>query len=231
MNNNSQSRSALYEIIADKIEKMILEKQMHADSKLPSESELAQSFGVSRPVIREALNMLRERGLVTSRQGAASVITEPDTETLIRNLNRIVLMKNVTPMQVYRVRMVLETLCASLAAKTCTDSDIERFREINKKVELASDNFELRAETDMKFHVAVAESTGNPLLAMMLEALTVLMKPLIVNNLKTLNDADEGHLFHEKIIQAIESGSAEDAEAVMREHLTKSATLYGSEFY
>jgi len=230
-NRNNPSRSALYEVIADKIEKMILNDEMHPDTKLPSETELADTFGVSRPVIREALNMLRERGLIASRQGAASVITEPDTQTLVKTLNRIVHMKNVLPMQVYQVRMVLETLCASLAAKSCTDSDIKHFRKINDRVRMSKGNLELRAKCDMEFHVAIAESTGNPLLAMILEALAVLMEPLIVNNLKVLGDADEGDLFHGRIIQAIESGDSECASGIMREHLVMSAKLYGSDFY
>ena len=228
--NNTNNRTALYGVIADKIEEMILSGEMRAEEKMPAENELAEKFGVSRPVIREALNMLRERGLITSRQGAASVITEPCADTLLKNLNRIVTMKNVSPMQVYRIRMVLETLCASLAAKVCTDSDIEKFREINGRVSGSKGDLALRAETDMEFHVAIAESTGNPLLAMMLEALASLMRPIIVNNLKEL-DSDDGDVFHERIIEAIESGDEARSSEVMREHLTESAVLYGREFY
>ena len=228
--NNTNNRAALYGVIADKIEEMILSGEMRAEEKMPAENELAEKFGVSRPVIREALNMLRERGLIASRQGAASVITEPCADTLLKNLNRIVMMKNVSPMQVYQIRMVLETLCASLAAKVCTDSDIERFREINGRVSKSKGDYAVRAGADMEFHVAIAESTGNPLLAMMLEAVASLMCPIIINNLKCI-DTDEGDLFHEKIIEAIESGDETLAAEVMREHLIKSAVLYGKDFY
>ena len=228
--NNTPNRAVLYGVIADKIEGMILSGEMRAEEKMPAENELAEKFGVSRPVIREALNMLRERGLIASRQGAASVITEPDTDTLVKNLNRIVMMKNVAPMQVYQIRMVLETLCASLAAKVCTDSDIERLREINSRVSKSKGDLTLRAVTDMEFHVAIAEITENPLLSMMLEALASLMRPIIINNLKNI-DNDNGDLFHEKIIEAIESGDKNRASEIMREHLTESAGLYGREFY
>lgn len=228
--NNTQNRAALYGVIADKIEGMILSGEMRAEEKMPAENELAEKFGVSRPVIREALNMLRERGLIASRQGAASVITEPCTDTLVKNLNRIVMMKNVAPMQVYQIRMVLETLCASLAAKVCTDSDIERLREINSRVSKSKGDLTLRAVTDMEFHVAIAEITENPLLSMMLEALASLMRPIIINNLKNI-DNDNGDLFHEKIIEAIESGDKNRASEIMRKHLTESAGLYGREFY
>ena len=89
--NNTPNRNAMYEVIADKIEEMILSDEMQASEKLPSEAVLSEKFGVSRPVVREALNTLRERGLIASRQGAASVITEPDADTLLRNFNRIIL--------------------------------------------------------------------------------------------------------------------------------------------
>ena len=228
--NNTPNRAVLYGVIADKIEGMILSGEIRAEEKMPAENELAEKFGVSRPVIREALNMLRERGLIASRQGAASVITEPDTDTLVKNLNRIVMMKNVAPMQVYQIRMVLETLCASLAAKVCTNSDIERLREINSRVSKSKGDLVLRAGTDMEFHSAIAESTGNPLLAMMLEAVATLMRPIIVNNLRNI-DNDNGDLFHERIIEAIESGDEVRASDIMREHLVRSASLYGDDFY
>ncbi|MBR5308103.1 MAG: FadR family transcriptional regulator [Clostridia bacterium] len=228
--NNTPNRNAMYEVIADKIEEMILSDEMQASEKLPSESVLSEKFGVSRPVVREALNTLRERGLIASRQGAASVITEPDADTLLRNFNRIILMKKVSPMQVYQVRMVLETLCAGLAAKKCTQSEIENLRTLNEKVRTSKGNYELRARTDLEFHIAIAECSGNPLLSVMLEALASLLEPIIINNLKNL-EKDTGDLFHGRIIDAIESGDEASSEKLMREHLTESAMLYGADFY
>ncbi len=225
---DSTSRSALYETIADKIERLILTEEMQTDSKMPSEQYLADSFGVSRPVIREALKLLRERGLIASRQGAATVITEPCTEVLARNLNRIILMKNVTPMQVYQIRMVLEMMSIRQATEKFTEKDIEELYELNGDMMMSKENRPLRAELDMAFHKRIADIAENPLLSMMLEAVSTLMHPLIMSNLEKLGDADKGGESHKRIIEAIKSGDGEYASSLMKEHLTSSAQYYGN---
>ena len=225
---DSTSRGALYETIADKIERLILTEEMQTDSKMPSEQYLADSFGVSRPVIREALKLLRERGLITSRQGAATVITEPCTEVLARNLNRIILMKNVTPMQVYQIRMVLEMMSIHQATERFTEKDIEELCELNGDMIKSKGDRTLRAELDMAFHKRIADIAENPLLSMMLDAVSTLMQPLIISNLEKLGDADRGDESHRKIIEAIRSGDGELASDVMKEHLTSSAQYYGN---
>ncbi len=222
------SRSALYETIADKIERLILTEEMQTDSKMPSEQYLADSFGVSRPVIREALKLLRERGLITSRQGAATVITEPCTDVLARNLNRIILMKNVTPMQVYQIRMVLEMMSIHQAAERFTEKDIEELCELNGDMIKSKSDRTLRAELDMAFHKRIADIAENPLLSMMLDAVGTLMQPLIISNLEKLGDADKGDESHRQIIEAIRSGNGELASGVMKDHLTSSAQYYGN---
>lgn len=225
---DQNSRLSLYETVADSIERLILTDEMHTDSKLPSEQYLAESFGVSRPVIREALKLLRERGLITSRQGAATVITEPCSETLIRNMNRIVLMKKVTPMQVYQIRMVLETLSVSQAAECFTKEDIEDLRAINEKIKTSKGDKLKRAELDLSFHNRIAAISDNSLLSMMLDSISTLMLPLIVSNLEKLGDADNGDVIHDRIIYAIAQGDKKLAQDVMREHLTDSAANYGN---
>lgn len=219
---------ALYETIADKIERLILTEEMHTDSKLPSEQYLADSFGVSRPVIREALKLLRERGLITSRQGAATVITEPCTEVLAKNLNRIILMKNVTPMQVYQIRMVLETMSVHQASEKFTEKDIEELEALNNDMMRAKNTKPLRAELDMAFHKRIADIAENPLLSMMLDAVSTLMQPLIVSNLEKIGDADNADISHKRILEAIKTGDGEKASAEMKAHLTSSAQYYGN---
>ena len=89
-------RKALYEMIADKLELFIMNDTSKASKKLPSEQYLADSFGVSRPVIREALKILKERGLVEMRQGSATVISEYSAEHFCRTVKRMVQMTTMT---------------------------------------------------------------------------------------------------------------------------------------
>jgi len=83
-------RLSLFEALADQIEERILAGQLEAGAKLPSEDALARQFGVSRPVVREALAQLRERGLVETVSGSGTFVKHPDadhlTEAVLRHL-------------------------------------------------------------------------------------------------------------------------------------------------
>lgn len=225
-------RKALYEIIADRMEEMILSDTTKISQKLPSEQQLADSFGVSRPVIREALKILKERGLISSRQGASSVITDYDTDAFIKSINRITCMKNVSPAQIYQIRTVLEVLSAKLAAENPDKSRLNALKERNRTMEdrwLSREGSEEaikeRARLDAEFHSAVAGMSGNPLLHYMTEALSSLLIPVIE---KTICDetAKDGISFHDRIIAAIESGDVDKASALMRDHLMLSIRNY-----
>ena len=76
------SRVNLYEQIAGRLEEWILAHNFKEQEKLPSEQALAEEFNVSRNVVREALKLLKERGLVDSRNGTGSYVTKPDVENL-----------------------------------------------------------------------------------------------------------------------------------------------------
>ena len=70
-------KTNMYETIADKLEEMILTDAISIDEKLPSEQTLATSFGVSRPVIREALMLLNARGLISQKNGEGNYVSQP----------------------------------------------------------------------------------------------------------------------------------------------------------
>lgn len=219
-------RKALYEIIADRMEEMILSDTTKISQKLPSEQQLADSFGVSRPVIREALKILKERGLISSRQGASSVITDYDTDTFIKSINRITCMKNVSPAQIYQIRMTLEVLSMKLAAENPDKELVAELKARNRSMEVRwneaanlREAVSERARLDAEFHSAIAGMSGNPLLQVMMEALASLLIPVIE---KTIDEetSKEGISCHDRIIAAIEAGDAEKACDLVQSHLT-----------
>ena len=83
-------KTNLYEQIADYLEDMILNnKTMQEEKKLPSEQALAVTFGVSRNVVREALKLLKERGLIELRNGTGAYITKPEASNISDVVSRI----------------------------------------------------------------------------------------------------------------------------------------------
>jgi DNA-binding FadR family transcriptional regulator len=110
----------LSETLADKLEEIILSDIKLFGQKLPSEQELAKKFGISRNIVREALKLLKERGLVTSRTGDGSYFSKPEPQTLTNLISRMLVMNNIDADNSYEVRMMLECNACRLAARQAT---------------------------------------------------------------------------------------------------------------
>jgi len=223
--NYSIERKALYEMIADKLELFILNDTSKISQKLPSEQYLADSFGVSRPVIREALKILKERGLISSHQGSASVISDYSTEHFSKTMRRMAHMKNITPREIYQLRAHLEILSAKLAAENASDDEVEALKKINALIRENAGDVGARAEYDVEFHKTVAKMSGNALLCAIMESISDLLLPIFIEAQDESTDR-EGIALHDAILDAIEKHDAERAADLMRTHLMISARNY-----
>ncbi len=214
---DTPERKALYEVIADKLEEMILGDRTNIEKKLPSEQRLAESFSVSRPVIREALKLLKERGLIESRQGAASVIVEYSPEYLLKSITRFTQTNDTSPEQIHQVRTALELLAVRMASDNATQADILLLKEQNEAL-AQSESVAAHASCDIAFHNTLVKASKNPLLEVIYNALTDLIKPVIEKS-TTADTVQDGVFWHEKIITALEKGNREQAVSLMQQHL------------
>lgn len=214
---NNNDRKTLYEIIADKLEEMILNDKARIDKKLPSEQRLAESFSVSRPVIREALKLVKERGLIESRQGAASVIIEYSPEQLFKSITRFTQTQNTRPEEIHQVRTALELLAVRNASDNATADDVAELKRKNKVFSADNDTDE-HANLDIAFHKAIVKAGKNTLLEVIYNALTDFIKPLIIKSCSPTTQAD-GVFWHERIINAIEKKDTDQAVSLMQQHL------------
>src|SRR6266508_6371268 len=105
-------RLSLFEALADQIEEWILSGQLEPGAKFPSEDSLRRQFAVSRPVVREALARLRERGLIETVNGRGTFVKHPDadhlTDVLVRHL-RVTSDDGGSVAKVYEARVAVET--------------------------------------------------------------------------------------------------------------------------
>ena len=214
-------RKALYEIIADKLEFTIVSDLSGDKQKLPSEQRLATAFGVSRPVIREAIKILKARGLIESRQGAPTFIKAYGVEDFQKSLERIAHAQNVTMEQIFEVRVALELASIQLAARNVTEEDLTNLREINAQMRSPNAGKHELADADTLFHVTLAKCSKNPLLVVMTEAFSGQLKKWIQTTVNE-NTKVDGVAFHEKLIEAIERGDEDKARNLMQAHLVLS---------
>lgn len=219
-------RVKLYEEIADRLEKTIISSADNLGQKLPSEQELAKSFGVSRNIVRESFKLLKERGLITLRTGEVAYISKPESYTLANLISRMLAMDNIDTQMVYEMRLLLETDAARLAADRATSSEIDELEAINQEMEQHHDDMSIRIQLDVDFHKQLGDMSGNRLLSLFVSAMTDLRRAMIHQAIQTGGGSLDGIFYHAKIVKALRAHDGQDAEILMRNHLSESLRRY-----
>jgi GntR family transcriptional repressor for pyruvate dehydrogenase complex len=194
---------------------------------IPSERALIREYAVSRIPLREAIARLRALGVVETRPGSGTRVRRVDAESVSRLLPLLVTLEGPrTFEQIFELRLALESRTAFLAAERRTEADAEALRALvaKFKADLAA-GLEEAVETDLAFHVRIAEATGNPLFAVLMRTLAELVQHVQVRSCKDdpvrRRRAVESH---ESIAEAILEHDAERARVEMETHLRYSAS-------
>jgi len=210
-------KTNLYEQIADCLEQEIIQSGTEIE-KLPSEKDLSIQFNVSKTAIREALKVLKERGLIISKNGEGSFVTKPGMTSISNSLNRIVQMDKISDMDLQELRMILESAGARRAALYADTAEIEKMEEFINIVTEKAMIPEERIDFDSKFHIAIARSGKNPLMGLFVEVMTRQLHDFMLKGAYHL-DIKKTYQQHKKIVDAIREKDPDKAEQAMRNHL------------
>ena len=194
-----------------------------ANQKLPSEKILADEFGVSRPILRLALERLRDQGLIHSRQGAGSYVREVKSVPL--GFARVETIADIQ--RCYEFRICIETMAARLAAGRRSGETLEEIATALSLMQGATDSQTHREDADFAFHLAIAKAANNQYFEASMRALRehiyVGMKlhgqSLMTDGAKALKTVFGEH---SAIYDAIRDGDANGAERLMQAHLAHS---------
>jgi GntR family transcriptional repressor for pyruvate dehydrogenase complex len=218
-------RSSLFEALAAQLEDWILSGELEPGARFPSEEALRRQFGVSRPVVREALARLRERGLIDTVNGSGTYVKHPDPEDLtaavVRHL-RVAAGDSGSVTKVYEARIAIETATARLAASHATEHDVQTIVARLDEMRAERANVERWTAADIGFHLAVASGSHNPFLATLLTPLVKVIERGIIESFGSRKAVEAGLRAHEAIWQAIRDRDPEGAETAMRDHLLDS---------
>jgi GntR family transcriptional repressor for pyruvate dehydrogenase complex len=217
--NSDIQHQNLYEQIADSLEKMILDDGTDF-KRLPSEYDLVEKYKVSRSVIREALKILKERGLVSMRVGDGSYVTIPKSETISRVVGRVTRFNGISDEKITEVRSILESSAAAGAALYAVPGDITELEGIVEQMEQYRGDIANRVERDCAFHLTIARISRNELLVFMIESIMELLKGYIKERLEQHPEGHEnGILWHRRIIKAIKARNSRLARKYMQHHI------------
>lgn len=211
-------RAKVYEAVAQQIERFILKKLQPGD-KLPSERELAETLGVSRSSIRDAIRSLELMGMVEPRQGAGTVVREISASSLVNPLANALKRKEQLIGELLDFRKMLEPPLAARAAVHASEEQITEMEEIldrhAEKVRLGQSAI---AE-DSEFHYSIALASGNSVVFKVLDTLMDLLRDTRERSLQVEGRAQKSLAGHRRILAAIERRDAEGAKAAMHRHI------------
>lgn len=189
------------------------------DTPFPTEAELARQFGASRPVTREAVKILTAKGLLRARQRQGTSV-EPesywnllDPEVLRWLLEREFSMELLA--QVTEVRLAIEPMAASLAAKNADQRALTEIQQAIDRMHAATNTEEDALAADIAFHVAVLHATGNPFYAQLRGLVNTALRISIryTNHFKGRRLSVPAH---EKVLEAIKANDVKAASDAMR---------------
>lgn len=211
--------------VADKLLHKIRQDGLAPGTRLPSEQAMAQHFGCSRTVLREALALLKADGIVSSRKGSGAYVCATErapahdalTEQSVQSLLNLI-----------EVRRGLEAETAALAAQRRTPGQLADIEHALRRIGEAVAGGSSGVEEDVRFHLSIAEATGNPywvkFLEMFAEPARSAVKVTRANEARRADFSSQVRQEHEKIVAAIAAGDAAAARAAASEHMEHAAT-------
>ncbi len=212
--------------ISEKIRESILDGRLKADDRLPTEHELAEQFSVSRPTIREALKRLAAQHLIHSRRGPSggTFVRAPKEEEVRANLTTaatlLVSFGEFDLTDIAEARHELELMCGRLAAERRTETHLAAMAveiALQKSPGVSDEDF---CASDVRFHRALVDATGNPVLQFVMSTVIEALQPVENMIIFRFRDREKIIKQHEKILKAIKAGHVSKTEKAITELMT-----------
>jgi DNA-binding FadR family transcriptional regulator len=220
-------RSRVHELVIEQIEERIRHGGLQRGDRLPSERQLSQLLGVSRPSVREALHSLEALGIiaerVTSGPESAKVLATEPTDALTSMLRLHIGLSNFSEVEVVQTRLIVEEWAVREAAGVASPVEVNALARTLDLMERPGIDILRFNALDTIFHTGIAQASGNRLIAYLTGALrdTVELHRLAAMRALGPWPSVSQHLQseHRRILDAIASGDVEAAAAALRDHL------------
>ena len=211
--------------VTRQIEKLILRGILRPGERLPSERELAEKLGVSRPSLREAVADLQDKGLLSSRAGAGIFVADVLGSAFSPALIRLFADHDEAVFDYIAFRRDLEGLAAERAARLASDTDLRVVQTIFEKMEAAhaKRSAKTEAQLDAEFHMAIIEASHNVVMLHMMRSMFQLLQEGVFYNRQVMfkQRTTRGALLdqHRAINAALQARDGEAARAAVIAHL------------
>jgi GntR family transcriptional repressor for pyruvate dehydrogenase complex len=215
----------LSDVVAGDLEARILEGSLKPGDVLPSERKLALELGVSRPSLREAIQKLVSKGLLSTRHGGRTSVTDRMEATFADPWQQMLSGHPALQSDMLEFRHMLEGEAATLAAQRATEADLARLGAVMARLEASyvDDDLQASIEHDVAFHQAIAEASHNAMIGHLTASLMRVVYDHVASNLKHLHErpAQWQQIIaqHRAIWQAIQGHDNSRAGRAARTHI------------
>jgi DNA-binding FadR family transcriptional regulator len=213
------------DVVVQGIRQMIIDGQLQRGDRLPVEKDLAAALGVSRNPLREGVRALSMMGVLETRQGDGTYVTQLDSSMLLAPIGFVVdLQDGSGTHHLHSVRRILETEAAASAALRIgtaeLDAAAELLRHNEAELTLEEPNHETVIENDIAFHRLIAQAGGNPVLSALIEALGGrTMRDRLRRSISQPGADETAHREHLSILAALTAQDPDRARTRMAAHL------------
>jgi DNA-binding FadR family transcriptional regulator len=222
-----------YAQVAAQLRSIILSGEISPGSRLPNEADMAQSFGVSRTTIREAIRVLSSQGLLVTERGVTGgtfvsrVNSQSVSDLLEIGLNVLTGHEGLTITELLETRELIEGRAARLAASRRTNEDLAALDAMlaDESAQSPDTPFEDAFEAHTRFHLAIADAAHNRLLVVIIKPVFSVLK-VFASNVRSTRDIVSHD--HGALVNAIRARHAAKAEDLMLAHLSHIRALYSA---
>lgn len=222
-------RSGVVEDILDLIKHSLIEGNLRPGDRLPAETELAHSMGVSRGAVREAMKMLAAMGVVDIKQGDGTYISDGQSASLLNPLVFAILLNAGLNSNLLELRALIEVGYCQLAAQKAEPADWDRIEKAAKAFEEYTDTPNYSAaqltKLDLEFHYTLLDATHNPQVITIGRAVEELFFGSIQQTLSQYEGVQGGVEGHRQILDSMRSKNTE----AIREAVVQSLERWGQE--
>jgi len=215
--------------VASALADRVLSGKLAPGDRLPPERQLALEFGVSRPIVREALRALVERGLIDVEPSRGAFVRSATGPGRFQPLGLEYLRRGTTARQLSEARLMIETEAVALAVDHADAVDIATLSVALERLEASANPLD-RVRNDLVFHASLVAASHNPVIETMFASIQALTVELMVRSAGDAEIIRTSAPYHRVAYQAIVDGDRAAARAAIQAHLSVAESTYGEDY-
>lgn len=222
-------KNSISDQVLQQMQEMIERKEWQEGSRIPSEAQLTEMFGVSRISVRDAIKQLVGLGMLESKQGSGTYVRSSDSN-LPLSIRNLTVQKKQDLLELLEFRKAIEVESAGLAAVRATSEQIDAMQEILNKLSAEGLSHEENTKLDFMFHKSVMEASNNKYIKQMIDLITEPLQAYYDTAVIYRFAECNGGQRHQQILNAIRNHNTAEARMVMQFHFDDTmATIFKEE--